>query len=347
MTAARQNIYFILTTVFCVAFPFLRLFTRSVPSWFPHFVSAPAHFDIPAPFVFRFLLPWLLSLVFPDSVLDDNMTIVLFDLLSVAACFGLFPAFWARLGGAPERLPVAGLALVVTMSVHFLGWPPNVWYAYDIPGVAFYMAAFLLLASKQTATFSAGLLLLVVASLNRETIVAAALHAGGVAIAEAGGIRAIRRILNRLLPLAGGVAAVAALKMAVVHSLGASVSDVASTSYDGQLRLLYNLELITRTPKALFLLPLFGAGILLWLPFSWKTVPSAERWMLAASIPFLAALAVAGNIVELRIYGEMTPLFAVLLARVLILWKNHLTFPPRPDDAAQTKTKGRRFPSGP
>lgn len=289
-------------------------------------VSQQALLAVEPPFVYRLMLPWLLGQLLPPAWLDTVVLRGMVTTVSVAACFALFPAYAARvLGSASGELDRRRLwfAMAAVLVAHYgIPRPYCFWYAYDIPAIAFYMMAFLAMTRRQGQVSWWCVPMLAVLSLNRETIVVAALHAAawhGWYLWQSGaGLRVNARITTRVwLPLLAGLSAVVLVRTSLVHWLGHDAASVAVLRDGEQLRFVAGLTRMARQPDHALALSLIGAGALVWLPWRWRRLPSSLRVILGASLPAVAMFLAVGNIVELRMYSELVPVLTTGLHAVV------------------------------
>jgi hypothetical protein len=293
-------------------------------------VSRQAALAVDPPFLYRFLLPWTLGQLLPSAWLDTLALRAAVTTLSVAVCFWLFPAYAARaLGSEADGLtrPRLWMGLAVVLLAHYgIPRPYCFWYIYDIPAIAFYMMAFLAMTQRQGHVAWWCVPMLAVMSLNRETIVVAVFHAAawhgwrmwrdGVVMQV--NVRAMARVA---LPPLAALVAVVLLRSGLVHWLGQDAASVAYLNDGEQLRIVAGFARMLSKPDHALALLLIGAGALVWLPWRWRHLPASLRVLLLASLPALAMFLAVGNVVELRMYGELVP--------VLVLGATSAFFEPR------------------
>lgn len=287
-------------------------------------VSQQAALAVDPPFLYRFLLPWTLGQLLPSSWLDTVALRTVVTTLSVAVCFWLFPAYAARvLGSEASDLNRRRLwmGLTVVLVAHYgIPRPYCFWYIYDIPAIAFCMAAFLAMTRRQGQVAWWCVPMLAVLSLNRETIVVALLHAaawhGWRMWRDGAGLWVNARAMTRVaLPLLAGLLAVVLVRAGLVHWLGQNAGSVALMHDGEQLRIVAGFTRMLSKPDHALALLLIGAGALVWLPWRWRRLPASLRVMLVASVPAVAMFLAVGNVVELRMYSELVPVLALGLAR--------------------------------
>ena len=286
-------------------------------------VSQQAQLAVEPPFVYRLLLPWLLGQLLPQAWLDTVVLRTAVTALSVAACFGVFPAYAARVLGSaagglrPERLWV-GLA-VVLVAHYGIPRPYCFWYVYDIPAIAFYMVAFMAMTRHEGRVSWWCVPLLALLSLNRETVVVAALHATAWHLCQPRVVeaqllwrmRALTILKPVALPLVAAIGALFLVRLALVQGMGHGVASVAALHDGEQLRFVAGFARMLSKPDHALALLLIGAGALVWLPVRWRRLPAPVQVLLLASLPALAMFLAVGNVVELRMYGELVPVLAL------------------------------------
>lgn len=284
--------------------------------------SQQATLAVEPPFLYRFLLPWMLAQILPMAWMDTVALRVVVTTLAVAACFGLFPRFAARVLDVPlasldEKRLWVGLAAVL-VAHYGIPRPYCFWYIYDIPAVAFHMLAFLAMTRQQGRVAWWCVPMLALLSLNRETIVVAALHAAAwhgwhLWRADArSGVSDWRASTLRVGgPLLTGVLAVVCVRAALVRYLGHDAASVALLHDGEQLRVVAGLSRMTSKPDHAMALLLIGAGALVWLPLRWRRLSEELKVLMVASVPAIAMFLAVGNVVELRMYGELVPVFAL------------------------------------
>lgn len=144
-------------------------------------VSQQAALAVEPPFLYRFLLPWALDHVLPTAWLDTVALRTVVTTFSVAVCFWLFPVYAERVlcstAGELSRSRL-WIGLTAVLVAHYgIPRPYCFWYVYDIPAIAFYMLAFLVMTRQRGRVAWWSVPMLALLSLNRETVVVAVLHA--------------------------------------------------------------------------------------------------------------------------------------------------------------------------
>lgn len=282
-------------------------------------ISDHAVFAIDPPFVFRFLLPVILSGVLPRELLDLDVTRVIVATASVLSSLLLAPHFMARISGAAlseDQSNRLRWMMLLLIAAHYI-LPRNLkfYYVYDLPSLSFYLLAFLALTSPESRTRWLGVLLTAALSTNRETI--------GVAVVHAVAWHGVQWQLNqqghmpgiasRLAPCFIAAIAILLVRQATVVWLDHPVQASFSWMEGDQFRLLANLErMVTKHHHGIALL-WFGAGAIIWLPRKWPSLPPKVRALLIASLPVFGFFCLVGNFVELRMFNELLPILAVAL----------------------------------
>lgn len=289
-------------------------------------VSQQALLAVEPPFVYRLMLPWLLGQLLPPAWLDTVVLRGMVTTVSVAACFALFPAYAARvLGSASGELDRRRLwfAMAAVLVAHYgIPRPYCFWYVYDIPAIALYMLAFMAMTRNAGRVSWWCVPMLAVLSLNRETIVVAALHAAawhwwrmwGAGASSGAGSRLDIKALGMApvaVPVLAALVAVVLVRAGLVHCLGQAADSVALLNDGEQLRVIAGFERMLSKPDHALALLLIGAGALVWLPWRWRRLPASLRMLLLASLPAVGMFLAVGNVVELRMYGELVPVLGV------------------------------------
>lgn len=290
-------------------------------------ISQQAVLSVDPPFVYRFLLPWTLGQLLPSSWLDTVALRIAMTSVSVAVCFWLFPAYAARAlgseaGDLSRRRLWVGLA-VVLVAHYGVPRPYCFWYIYDIPAIVFYMLAFLAMTRQVGRVDWWCVPMLVVLSLNRETVVVAVFHAAAwhgrslrCVANYAERWERVQSMLRVLWPLLAALAGVIVLRAMLVQLLGQDVASVASVNDGEKLRIVTGFARIASHLDHALALLLIGAGALVWLPFRWGRLPASVRVLLVASLPAVAIFLAVGNILELRMYSELVPILACAIMHV-------------------------------
>ena len=286
-------------------------------------VSQQASLAVEPPFLYRFLLSWSLGQVLPQAWLDTVALRTVVTTVSVAACLAMFPSFAARvLRAAPIGFSRARLwtSLAVVLIAHYgIPRPYCFWYIYDVPAIAFYMLAFMAMTRHEGRVSWWCVPSMALLSLNRETVVVAALHAGAWHLCKQfvdhvqlpWRMRVLMCFRPVAFPLVAAVGALFLVRLALVQGMGHGVTSVAALHDGEQLRFVAGFARMLSKPDHALALLLIGAGALVWLPLCWRRLPKTVQVLMLASLPALTMFLAAGNVVELRMYGELVPLFGI------------------------------------
>jgi hypothetical protein len=282
-------------------------------------IAEHALWRVEAPYLFRWLVPCILSNALPAVWLDEPVTRIAIAAMFVGAAVYLMPAFLTRITGGnikPRDAQRAKWVLLLIIAAHYI-LPRNLkfYYVYDLPSLSFYLLAFLALTSAESRTRWLGVLLTAALSTNRETI--------GVAVVHAVAWHGVQWQLNqqghmpgiasRLAPCFIAAIAILLVRQATVVWLDHPVQASFSWMEGDQFRLLANLErMVTKHHHGIALL-WFGAGAIIWLPRKWPSLPPEVRALLIASLPVFGFFCLVGNFVELRMFNELLPILAVAL----------------------------------
>jgi hypothetical protein len=242
----------------------------------------------------------------------------------------LMPKYLQRLLGErlDQNMKWRGQTALMAIFIAHYALPRSLkfYYVYDFPAVAFSMILFLGLTAPAASTRLLALAVAPIFALNRETVIIAVLHAGAwywTHKPEIGVPFKIRITFKTSLLLGAAAILILISRLALNVILVQMAQDNASWIDEGQLRLLVNIHrILTKHHHALALL-WFGAGAILWLPQRWRTLPPVIKALMVSSVPPLILFALAGNIVELRMFSEFIPLLASALA-----FRRQTTSPP-------------------
>jgi len=292
-------------------------------------VSFHARLMITSPFVYRLLIPYVLGWVLPAGWLDAFSLKFAFSVASVWLTLYLMPAFTRRLCGlelkGARALALLGLVMAILVCHYCLPRPFMFYYIYDLPAIPFYMVAFLLLTRQVGVLSLAGVAFLLVASVNRETVVIALCHALAwhlVQLAQSappaqGGASCWSVWRPLLWQSAVALGLMALIRAFISHQIQAAGDGNAAFMEGEHIRVLINIQRVLTQDLHARALLLFGCGALVWLPWGLMYMPRVLRWVALSSLPPMLLLLVVGNMVELRIYGEFVPVLAVGLYAVL------------------------------
>lgn len=261
------------------------------------------------PFQFRMLVPWMVGGLSSFIPADPK---TLYQWIDVAAVLGLFYAFRYHL-----KSHFQGAAANVLPFLVFYSLPWNYLLPRDLPLILPYdlaaVALFTLgLALLQRRRWTWYYLVFAVATLNRETILFLTLI---FAIVE------YQRLPRGAyaLHLAAQLGLWLGIKL-VMGSVYAANPGSSFEFYHVGTQIPHwqsNLKVLTSPPHLIPVLSSFGFAWLV-VAAGWKRLrDSFTRKSLWAIPPFLLMVFVVGNLNEIRVYGELTPI--VLTAAILIL----------------------------
>lgn len=306
--------YLVLTLVLSAAFGLWYLSTAFLLPQSE--VSFHARLMTTSPFVYRLLIPYTLGLVLPLGVLDSAALKLGFAVASAWATFLLLPAYAERLFGfrcEGKQALAAALACFAMLVAHYcLTRPFMFYYIYDLPSIPLYMASVLLLTRSRTSLSWGAIAFVLVASLNRETVVIALLHALAWHVPTEGAwLARLQRMKPVLLQAALLVGAMILVRM-VLTGLIQPAGDGQAAFMEGEnVRIVANVQRIMSEGLHAQAMLLLGCGALVWLPLGWRDFPPPRQLLVLSSVPAFVLLLVVGNMTELRIYGEFVPALAV------------------------------------
>jgi hypothetical protein len=287
-------------------------------------VSFHARLMTTSPFVYRLLIPYSLGLILPTGWLDSDSLKYAFAFASVFLTLYLMPSYARRMCGlvlsGPSVMGLQLLAMVVLVSHFCLPRPFMFYYIYDLPAIVFYLAAFLLLTRQARRLSWSGVAFLLLASLNRETVVIALFHALAWHVAQGpshraavstGGASRWAAYKPVLLQSAVAVALMVLLRGVVSHVIQAAGDGSAAFMERDQIRVLINIKRVLAYDFHARALLFFGCGAVAWLPWGVRRWPRELKLVAWASVVPMGILLVVGNMVELRIYSEFVPVLAL------------------------------------
>lgn len=280
-------------------------------------VSAEAALAIDAPFVYRLLIPFSLGLVFPPQILDSFGLKFSVAAISAFAILGLLPLYLKRV--VPEWLGTAGqgvwvqLAGAAVLVAHYvLPHRFHFYYIYDLPAIVFYLVLFLCLVGEFRLRWMVVIVMVVIFSLNRETVVVAVLHA---LVMKWFQVDDNWRQKFKLLGQAAALLLVVVLvRLAVMTLIPAPHGEVAEYMDGQEIRLIANVHRVAEQFQHTVTVIYFGFGVLIWLPIVWSKLPQSLRLLFLWSLLPLTLLLIVGNPTELRIFNEFVPLLSAGLA---------------------------------
>jgi hypothetical protein len=298
---------------------FAYIYVQSVGIDPASIIANQATFHVDSNFRLRFLLPMIFYHLLPTGAPDTTTFRMIAAFVAVAGCFMLLRPYAMRITGeAPSSLlfPV----FFILLLLHYTGFKVlNVYYVYDMPAIAFYMGVFLLLTSEDDIQILIGVILAVILSLNRETIIFAALHTIGYQLAQRRE-KFDRKTLTALTPAIAALFGILLLRLTMSHLLdiGGIGNSISRREGDDYRFVAYAKRLFTSS-QIRFQLFTLGAGLIVWLPLTFRRLPKMEKWLLLLTVPGLIMLNIGGNLVELRMYNECVPLITLLFTRFVTL----------------------------
>ena len=271
------------------------------------------------PFQYRALVPWCVR-VLTEAVptlgrVDLRVVYAPFEMAAAVGVYGAFAYLLRVLGMARPSAAVAALGVFAPLAFNLVApWRYNaIYFPYDTPSVAAFTLGLALLLDGRMKPYYA---LFVVATLNRETT--CFLTMAYVLLA-----------VGRERP--GRVAAHAAAQTSLWVVVKAILTFVYASNapLDGQTGGLF-AGMVGRSARILVSVPglvyiafvtMGGLGVVAWLLRGRVSDPRLGRlaWV---GVPFLAGMAVVGELMEVRIYSELIPLVAaalVLAVRSVVL----------------------------
>jgi len=283
-------------------------------------ISRQAAFNVDIPFKYRFLIPCTLDLFLTDKVMDSRLARTLALMAFLVPCFWLIQRYATRIRGtelSPSETATLHASFFLLLLAHYcLPRELNVYYIYDIPAIFFYMTCFLLLTRTPAKISWYAAALTVLASLNRETVMIAVIHAAAFHLCtEQPRRQTIKQTIKKSVwvHLALIAAAIVVTRITINQLLGASISSNATPMEGENIRFWANMERIAHNKHHTTQLLMLGCGAILWMPIAFLRFPHKLKWIWAASVPPLVVFAWAGNITELRMYNEFLPCLAVSL----------------------------------
>lgn len=277
-------------------------------------ISRQAHFEVDIPFKFRFLTPWVISVFAPDQYLDIRF---IKFLIATGASYWILKAMPSFAEGIlPRTLGSKELQFTAWAMMIFHYCIPrelNVYYVYDFPAILFYMYATIGLMRHPSKTWP--WILVVIASLNRETIWIALIHVATFKTLSKNNSK--KEKIDFLTRAAFTTGAIVLIRIIANTSMGEGFLSNATPMEGDHLRILQNLRRISSEKAHTHQLFMLGMGMVLWLPWALRKTPSALRQLHVASIPPIALLLWTGNVTELRMYNEFIPLWSTTFAAFL------------------------------
>lgn len=266
--------------------------------------------DVPTQY--RALIPWLVSSLVPLNLPFLETSVRLFKIIEFLSTFFLFVAFryYISLFIKNRLLPsLFSLTLFAFLPYQYIfySWSLGaVYYPYDIPSVLFFSLGLILLYKKNWFLYYP---LFLVATFNRETTIFLTL----IYLVTAFEKKKIAPVLSHCL-------AQAVIWLSVKMLLAALYAN--NPGPGAFVNFFYvNLALAANPVNILRIGSNFG---FVWIAviFYFKLISDKfVKKSLLATLPFFMGMFVVGNIIELRIYGEMIP---VILSAFLLIVNNLL-----------------------
>ena len=263
------------------------------------------------PFQYRALVPWLVrGLTEAVPALGRADLRVLYAPFEWAAAVGVYAAFaylLRTLGWSARASRLAALGVFAPLAFNLAApWRYNhVFFPYDTPSVAFFTLGLALLLDGRMRAYYA---LFVLATLNRETTCFLTMAYAALALGRERPARIALHVAAQTA-LWGGVKAGLAWLYAANLPLDLRTGGLFSEMIGRSARILVSV------PGNVYILfvtmgGLAGVALLLW----GRVRDVRVRRMAWIALPFLAGMAVVGELMEVRIYSEGIPLVAAALA---------------------------------
>jgi hypothetical protein len=281
-------------------------------------------FQVPPEFGLRFLLPSTIAFILPAQSYDTITFRFSFALASIVLCFIVIQPFGRRVLSDPhaDLRPAIQVSIFLILLCHYC-LRSTVYYVYDFPAIVFYMTSFLLLTSKTKRIVIYGIFVTALCSMNRETIIIAAIHAAAFVIVRDWSSR-YQSLVRTLTPIVGTIVIIISLRILLAYWIfGVGLLSTVSTHEGESHRFVANVRHVISDHGSAFQLLLFGAGAIVWLPLFFGHMNNQMKLMLLFSIPALVVLLWAGNLVELRVYNEFVPLLTVLFSQASAYFFNN------------------------
>lgn len=283
---------FLLAALFAYYFSDIRMtvVTEYGPASIGNLVAGTA----PAPFQYRILLPWIVG------TLHDRHTLPIHTLkgycfgIEIVCTFALFVINWFYLGLFFKEAKVKAFGMLLLMYALSITYLVPSWlmfyYIYDIPSVCMFSLGLYLLHQRKLFLFYA---LFIVATANRET--------------------SIFLIPTLLLTNWQRARTSSLTHCCVLTLLWIAIKMAIGSCYN--LHSLFTWKLLCNLNTLLhpyYLFQTISSLGLLWLVvlFGWRDVkvPFLRQVCMVAPLFFVGMMCVA-NVQEIRVYGELTPVF--------------------------------------
>jgi len=295
---------FVLCALYAYYFATVRMTVKTEygPASIEHIMDGTA----PAPFQYRMFFPWLIG-TFQDQTWIPQLASTAKGyawLVETVFTFALFVAMWNYLGlfFKSKAVKAVGLLLLLHMlnMTYLTTKMYSFYYIYDIPSVVFFTLALMLIHQKRILLFHA---LFVVATINRETSCFMTVIY----------LLASWRDSRRKVMFNCAVQAVIWLGIRVVM-MSLYPADVERGPW---LIMLSNWHGL-RNPVALFQVVSSWGFLWVFPLLGWRLLKDPFVRKACMVVPLFAGLLFfAGNVQEIRIYGEMIPV--ILPAALLVM----------------------------
>ena len=275
---------------------------------------------IEAIFRARILIPILYKTLFPTSWIDAAWFRWLVSSVYVSGILMVVPFYTRRLLGADHARviqPLVMLSVMLILMMHYVASQVlNVYYCYDMPAILFYLVGFVLLTSETPRVRLYGVLAVILFAFSRETVSVAVFHALALYLWQNRHLGWRCCITGTTTLMAALVIVIAVIHWGLVHAVGGANANTMFLYEHEKLRFVANAYRVLHERGSTAQLVIVGGGILFWLPLFWRALTPELRILAYGSLIPLTPLLFAGNFTELRIYGELVPLMAVMLATI-------------------------------
>ncbi len=248
----------------------------------------------PRPFQYRILVPWAAGEISRYAVV--NLRTAMNAVNTAFVCLLLF-AYRSYLTPLTGRRDASRLCFLILWPILFNYAALNrLYYPADLPGIAFFVVGAVCLRRRQWALYYAVFCL---ATFNRETSCF---------------LTFLMLFTQWRRGRAGRLLAHAAAQFAIWAAIKVWLAwtfrdNPGPALFENQMHgnLQSVLRLLCLRPDALRYLLVFG---LAWaaVPWALPRLPPFHRRALLVAIPFLVGMSIVGNLLEVRIYGELIPL---------------------------------------
>lgn len=266
--------------------------------------------DIPTQY--RALVPWLVSLLVSLKLPFLESPLRLFKVIEFLAVFSLFVAFRYYISLFIKNKSLSSLfslVLFVILSYQYIfySWSLSaIYYPYDIPSVLFFTLGLILLYKKNYLMYYP---VFIIATFNRETTIFLTLIYLVTAFEK-----------NKITPVLLHCLAQAVIWASVKMYLASFYADNPGPGYF--VNFMYvNLAMFVNPVNVVRIASSFGFA---WIAviFYFKLITDVfVKKSLIVIFPFFLGMFIVGNVIELRIYGELIP---VILSAFLLIVNNLL-----------------------